>query len=156
MMQNRQISRGRTVNRCYLSSLGEATNQNKPEICKLIPIDSIPVLNDIVKQFGCTTAGQAAAAQALSQAGPQLGPVLSIIGPNVLVSCVCGGQQIKPPPQPLKVPFNPMIILGAVILGGVGYMLWKKKQAAPAAAPSTPAATLAPAPKPSTVPASKP
>lgn len=76
-------------------ALGQFTAPAIPAACKNLPSGYLATALNTVSQYGCTPAGQAAAAAALAQI-PGVGPALSVIGTPLLVSCACAQMPVQP------------------------------------------------------------
>lgn len=112
----------------------------------------IPVLNEIMSKFGCSTGGRALAKVAIQVAlSTQLGPsgaVIGQIGSDAVLNCLCNPAAtmppiiLAPPPPPVSIWKNPMLLVGmaAAIAGGYAFYEYKKKPRAVAAPPPPPSA----------------
>lgn len=111
------------------------------DICTPVSlIGSIPAVGTLVKSAGCSPLGKAAIAAGLATAVSPSGPgttILTSLGVQTVVDCLCRGQPTTPyvPPPPPPWYSNPVVIV-AVLAGiaAVGYGLSRRRGSTPAPA----------------------
>jgi hypothetical protein len=85
--------------------------------CKGVPISYLPMVKDLVLEYGCSPGGQAAAAVALAKI-PKVGPLVSLLGTPAIVRCACAYQAaVHPPITEEKYDYTPWLIgAGALVV----------------------------------------
>lgn len=84
--------------------------------CDLIPTQWLPVVKQLVSQYGCSDAGKASIAAGLA-AIPGYGPAIAAFGTPLVIGCACKGQSTAPTTQPTSPFKNTLLIAGLAALG---------------------------------------